>query len=340
MKKKKKFVDLDSKYYNIEKNPLEITKTIKKNKKIEGNVVLMTLPNISFFVMQNYIHFYWGSDFSIYNKEDFELIQIFTIIYSVKWIEIMNENEIILYYHYQMEIWTKNERNLFIKSKLITIYDIDPNFLIHSKLNLLISKYNYRISVWNIKENIPQNIITSIKLPNVHIFDLVFLNNEDLLGVNLLHYNYRCYFIYFLRMKDFSIVNKINISERVGKDFDFNKFQFSTKINENKIFCSYNKDYENKTFYVIIKIPEFKIEKKGIENCNFNIIVYKNYFLFYSLDRNIKVFESSKCNFVKEINAKGFLSIINLKDNYLLGIKREYVFEKDFKSLVEFKINL
>jgi len=32
MKKKKKFVDLDSKYYNTEKNPLEITKTIKKKK--------------------------------------------------------------------------------------------------------------------------------------------------------------------------------------------------------------------------------------------------------------------------------------------------------------------
>lgn len=164
MKKKKKFVDLDSKYYNIEKNPLEITKTIKKNKKIEGNVVLMTLPNISFFVMQNYIHSYWGSNFFIYNKEDFELIQIITIIYSVEWIEIMNENEIILYYHHQMEKWTKNERNLFIKSKLITGIHIDPNILIHSKLNLLISNYFDRISVWNIKENIPQNIITSIKM--------------------------------------------------------------------------------------------------------------------------------------------------------------------------------
>ena len=51
MKKKKKFVELDEKYYKEKKpkNPLEITKNIQK---IEGDVNLITLPKISFFVMQ------------------------------------------------------------------------------------------------------------------------------------------------------------------------------------------------------------------------------------------------------------------------------------------------
>ena len=167
-------------------------------------------------------------------------------------------------------------------------------------MNLLLCRHGYSISVRNIKENIPQNIITNIKIPNVIISRIVFLNNEDLLGINLFHYNYCSFYIYFLQMKDFIFVKKMNISERVGKDFDFNKFEFSTKINENKIFCSYKKYYENKAFYIIIKIPEFKIQKKGIGNFDFNIIIYKNYSLFYSLDRNIKVFESSKCKFVKK----------------------------------------
>ena len=58
MKKKKQFVDLDTKYYY---KPLIITKKIQK---FLGDVKLFTLPSISFFVMK-----IGGSKYSIYNKE-------------------------------------------------------------------------------------------------------------------------------------------------------------------------------------------------------------------------------------------------------------------------------
>ena len=156
MKKKKKFFEKDEKYYT-EKKPLVITKKIKK---IEDDVNLITLPNISFFVMK--IGKNYQAKYSIYNKENLELIQEFEFNDKLDKIKIMNENAII-FYGYYMEIWLKNKSNIFVKNKTISI-GITSNILINSKSSLLLYAETGSILVWYIKENIPQNIITKIKM--------------------------------------------------------------------------------------------------------------------------------------------------------------------------------
>ena len=170
MKKKKKFVELDEKYYKNykKKKPLEITKNIQK---IEGDVNLITLPKISFFVMQ--IKNNYQTKYSIYNKENFELIQDFEFNDKLDKIEIMNENAII-FYDYYMEIWIKNKGNIFVKNKTISI-GITSNILINSKSSLLLYAETDSILVWYIKENIPQNIITKIKIRYYKIYIMIIL---------------------------------------------------------------------------------------------------------------------------------------------------------------------
>ena len=331
MKKKKKFVELDEKYYT-EKKPLVITKKIKK---IEDDVNLITLPNISFFVMK--IGKNYQAKYSIYNKENLELIQEFEFNDKLDKIKIMNENAII-FYGYYMEIWLKNKSNIFVKNKTISI-GITSNILINSKSSLLLYAETDSILVWYIKENIPQNIITKIKM-RYYKTNLFFINNEELLGVHIYH-DYSSY-IYFLQMKDFSIVKKINITEKAGEEFKlrFHEKVNISKINENKIICVYPKYSKKKTFFITIKIPEFIIEHKNKENSISDFIIYKNYILFYTWDRKIKIFENSKIKLIQEINVKGFFSMIHLKDNYLLGSMAEYATENDLKTLVLFQLNL
>ena len=334
MKKKKKFVELDEKYYKEKKpkNPLEITKNIQK---IEGDINLITLPNISFFVMQ--IKKNIQTKYSIYNKGNFELIQDFEYNNNLFNVEIMNENAIIFNGFY-IEIWIKNKGNIFVKNKTISI-DITSNILINSKSSLLLYAETDSILVWYIKENIPQNIITKIKI-RYYKTNLFFINNEQLLGVHIYH-DYSSN-IYFLQMKDFSIVKKINITEKAGENFNLMLHEKTniSKIDENKIICVYPKFNKNKTFFITIKIPEFIIGHKNKENSIFDFIIYKNYILFYTWDKKIKIYENSKCKLVQEINVKGFFSMIHLKDNYLLGSMTEYAVENDLKSLVLFQLNL
>ena len=331
MKKKKKFVELDEKYYT-EKKPLVITKKIKK---IEDDVKLMALPNISFFVIK--IGENYQAKYSIYNKENLELIQEFEFNDKLDKIKIMNENAII-FYGYYMEIWLKNKSNIFVKNKTISI-GITSNILINSKSSLLLYAETDSILVWYIKDNIPQNIITKIKM-RYYKTNLFFINNEELLGVHIYH-DYSSY-IYFLQMKDFSIVKKINITEKAGEEFKlrFHEKVNISKINENKIICVYPKYSKKKTFFITIKIPEFIIEHKNKENSISDFIIYKNYILFYTWDRKIKIFENSKIKLIQEINVKGFFSMIHLKDNYLLGSMVEYATENDLKTLVLFQLNL
>ena len=319
MKKKKQFVDLDTKYYY---KPLIITKKIQK---FLGDVKLFTLPSISFFVVK-----IGGRKYSIYNKENLELIQELNCDYMLNNIEIMNENAIIIYGGH-MEIWTKNKSNLFIKSKTISI-NITSNILINSKSSLLLYAEYDGILVWQIKENIPQNIITNIKM-QYNKTNLFFINNEELLGV---HINDYYPYIYFFQMKDFTIVKKMNITEKAGEDSSY-EIPYISKINENRIFYIYSKPYKNKTFFLTIKIPEFVFEQKRKKKIFFsNFAIYKNYIIFYNWNKKIMVFENSKCNLVRVIYTKGFSSMIHLKDNYLLGSKGE----KFSKILVVFQLNI
>ena len=168
--------------------------------------------------------------------------------------------------------------------------------------------------------------------------NLFFINNEELLGVHINDDGYS--YIYFFQMKDFTIMKKMNITEKAGKDFLLESYEkpYIAKINENRIFYIYSKPYKNKTFFLTIKIPGFVIEqKKNIFYSNFTI--YKNYIIFYNKNKKIKVFENSKCKLVKEIYIKGFFSMIHLKDNYLLGSKEKYLYEAD-KTIVIFELNL
>jgi hypothetical protein len=243
----------------------------------------------------------------------------------------MNENAII-FYDYYMEIWIKNKGNIFVKNKTISI-GITSNILINSKSSLLLYAEYDGILVLQIKENIPQNIITNIKM-QYNKTNLFFINNEELLGVHLFHNC--CSYIYFFQMKDFTIVKKMNITEKAGEDSSY-EIPYISKINENRIFYIYSKPYKNKTFFLTIKIPEFVFEQKRKKKIFFsNFAIYKNYIIFYNWNKKIMVFENSKCNLVRVIYTKGFSSMIHLKDNYLLGSKGE-IFSK---ILVVFKLNI
>lgn len=324
MKKKKKFVELDQIYTK----PLKITKIIKN---FEGDANLKTLPNISFFIMKNY------SKYSICNKENFELIQEFRS--NLNNIEIMNENAIILYNEECMEIWVKDEKNKFIKNKVIEIkFKITTNILINSKSNLLLYGENDVIRVWYIKENIPQNIITNIKI-GYNTTNLFFINNENLLGLHILYNN--CSYIYFLKMKDFSIVKIIDITKMFGENFRFNSYykRYFYKIDENKIICVFPNVRRNITSFVSIQTPEFIIEQKRKKNFISDFFIYKNYILFYNWNKNIKVFDICKSKFIEEIKTKGFSTMIHLIDNYLLGVKVNLT-NINSKALVMFHLNL
>lgn len=339
-KKKKEFVELDAKYYTEEKRPLIINKKMQIEK-MDFKASLITLPNISFYVLKNIDEDSNMTKYVFYNKENLELIQ--EIINKLNRIEIMNENAIIIYGRY-IEIWVKNKSNKFIKNKTISTYSkITSNILINSKSSLLLYyiRKEESISVWYIKDNIPQNIITEIII-NYFITNLFFINNEDLLGVCALHNG--CNYIFFFKMKDFSIVKKLNISQKAGICFtiyaDTYRSHFIYKINENEIICVYY--YGAKTFFANIKIPEFIVEGKirNKINCFTDFFIYKNYILCYSGIRKIKVFETSKFKFVQEINVKGFCSMIHLKDNFFLGLKVESPQEEDLKAIVKFQLNL
>jgi len=176
----------------------------------------------------------------------------------------MNENAIILYGKY-IEIWVKNNSNKFIKNKTISTYSkITSNILINSKSSLLLYYIEKEecLSVRYIKNNIPQNIITEIII-NYYITNLFFINNEDLLGACALHNG--CSYILFFKMKDFSIVKELNISQKAGINFDIyaDRMPFIYKINENEIICVYRSYYGTKTSFANIKIPEFIFEGKN-----------------------------------------------------------------------------
>jgi len=341
-KKKKEFVELDSKYYTEEKRPLIINKKMEIEK-MDFKASLITLPNVSFYILKNKDEDSNNTKYAFYNKENFELIQ--EIINKLDRIEIMNENAIILYGKY-IEIWVKNNSNKFIKNKTISTYSkITSNILINSKSSLLLYyiKREESISVWYIKNNIPQNVITEIII-NYYTNNLFFINNEDLLGACALHNG--CSYIFFFKMKDFSIVKKLNISEKAGICFAFYADTFRShiiyKINENEIICVYRSYYGTKTSFANIKIPEFIVEGKNRnKECSFSdFFVYKNYILCYSCIKKIKVFETSKFKFVQEIKVKGFCSMIHLKDNFFLGLKVESPQEEDLKAIVKFQLNL
>jgi len=353
MKKKKKFVELDAKYFT-EKKPLIIITKKEQIQKKENNFIrdisLLTLPNISFYVVKKaymtYImNYHYYTIYSFYNKENFKLIKEF--ISQLNNLEIMNENAIILYDHSIIEIWIKNKSNIFIKNKTInTTGKILSNILINSNSSLLLYAETGNISIWYIKDNIPRNKTAEIKVKLYHDgrdISLFFINNEDLFGVR--KYNENSFlFIYFFKMKDFSIVKKLDIAGeliKIYRNLTYSKIIIN-KINENKLICVFTNPSEKETIFATYKIPEFIIEgRRKNKKCFFSdFSIYKNYILCYSWDRKIKVFETNKCKLVQEINMKGFCSMIHLKDNYLLGLMRESPQVEDLKTIVIFQINL
>ena len=82
--------------------------------KMDFKASLITLPNVSFYVLKNKDEDSNNTKYVFYKKENFELIQ--EIINKLNRIEIMNENVIILYGK-NIEIWVKNNSNKFIKNK-------------------------------------------------------------------------------------------------------------------------------------------------------------------------------------------------------------------------------
>ena len=68
-----------------------------------------------------------------------------------------------------------------------------------------------------------------------------------------------------------------------------------------------------------MKIPEFEIVKE-IEpffDCN-DVLIYKNYFILYK--SIIRIYKIENNELFKEINIRGIYSLIQLKDNFLIGL--------------------
>lgn len=327
MKKKKckKFKELDINIENKPKKSLKITATIKIS---SGNKII-TLQNISYFIIEQKNLEQKTFSFTIFNKDNFELIQhINSDIYYQCF--ALNENYILLSKtDSSTELWIKDKSNKFIKNKILEIC-INSNIIFNSKCHLFFyylypDSHKSEIQIWETKDNIPQNMIK--KFPTVFSSKkkLFFIKNETILVV------YHCPLvddIYTVHSNNISISfyeieNFQNIKNIILENeyCDLKPF----KLDEDRILifekisadCSY--DDNIKQNIQIMKIPEFEIVKE-IEpffDCN-DVLIYKNYFILYK--SIIRIYKIENYQLFKEINIRGIYSLIQLKDNFLIGI--------------------
>lgn len=331
-KKNKKFKDLD---INIENKPFNLLEKSKTIKDTLGNNII-TNDTISYFILKQRKNINKNSYFfSIYTKENLELIQEINQNLYHQCLPI-DENSIFFtkIIDSKTDLWTKDTSNKFIKNKSLEI-KFNSNILYNSKSQLLFhnlsnNKDNSEIQVWETKDNLPKNII--FKFPTVISYKkkLFFLNNEKILLV----YHYPIIEEpYNQHSNDISISfyntdNYENIKHIVldNKYCDLKPY----KLDENRIInvekisddCSYDDNIEEKIN--IMKVPEFKIVKeiKIYYECK-DILVYKNYFMI--CDSTIRIFNSENYELFKEVDIPGVFRMIFLKENYLVGLCNQYM---------------
>ena len=331
-KKKHKFKELN---INIgeNKNLLESSKIIKT---IENKLYnyhhftkrIKTLNNISYFILLDFSYKIY-----IYSKETLELIQEinnYSNCYIInEYSIILTKYDIINYRPISNEIWIKNNNdNKFIKTNIINIpLDSSLNNIINSELYIYFPE-KMGFQVWDIKNNIPHNLIYKIKTINSLEKQLLLLNKGNLLLVN-----HHCSWFY----DSYKDNSNISISFYETKNYEnvtnLEKSELSSiidKLDENRIIIMEYYVYDDQEHYheikqyiKIMKIPEFEIVHKFKPDFPSNrIITYKNYFILYSPSM-IQIFNSDNYQLFEEIDIKCVYYLNYLKDNYFVSLIRK-----------------
>lgn len=347
MKKKKKnknkFKDLDLEIGYKQKKAIENIKIVKN---ISGNSII-TLPNISYIIIKQKNKENMTMCFTIYNKDNFELIQ-----------EIKSNNLDLCYpsddntiffsgKNDLSEIWKRDKPNLFTKYKFFNA-SINSNILYNSKLHLFfhhiysvkqkietqigeseIQVLNSEIQIWDTEDMMPKTMINKFKTNSSDEKILFFLSNESILVVHHCPYDYD---LYIRHSDDISIsfYDTSNMKNIKNITLDNNYCDLKPiKLDENRIIliekisedCSYDDNIQEKI--KIMKVPEFEIvmEFEPSFACN-DILVYDKYFILY--DSMIKIYSSKDYQLYKEINLRGIHSLFHFKDNYFIGLVNQY----------------
>ena len=299
MKKKKnrQFKDLD---INIESyQPLKTHKIIKNNNFIYIKAII-TLPDISYFIVcyKKKKQLYY----SLYNKETFKFIEeIQPTLNSYCYCHPLKENIILFSFDECTELWKREKNAKFIKVKVYDFF-VKSNILFNSKSQLLFD-YKDNIQIWETEDFCPKQLITKIKIKDIK--KIFFLNHKKILVV--------CKYssITFFCSKTYKIIKHLENSE----DYNIYKIDETSIMGIEEIY-SFNVSSKK---IQIMKIPEFKIIKDLNINSDIkDVLFYKNYFLLYSFSY-IKIFNNKYSIFEKDSNIKGIDKLVYLKDNYLVG---------------------
>ena len=326
MKKKKK-----NKFnINLEYKPkrtFEIKTTIKN---VPSDYVI-TFPNISYIIIIEENKTKNVTSFSIFNLIKFDCIQKITSNILTHCF-ILDENQIILSGKNLSEIWNKEQTNKFNKNKSLN-FSINSNILFYSKSLLFFHNYydymKSSIEIWETENKIPKSLIIQKDIISSYEKKLFFINNEKILVVY--HYpfgsghHFNKLSISFYDISEVKNIKNIKNLELDNIFCDLKPF----KLDENRIIIiekiSADNSYDEniKKRIQIMKIPEFEIIKEiDAEFLVEDVVVYKNYFIFY--EGIIKIYNSDNYEIFKEIDNQGIYSLVHLNDNYFFGIVKQY----------------
>jgi len=373
-KNKKKFKDLDIEIDYKQKKSIEIIKIVKN---ISGDNII-TLPNISYIIIKQKNIENNSMCFTIYNKDNFELIQEIKIN-NLTLCYPSDDNTIFFSSEKNLsEIWKRDKQNKFSKYKSLDV-SINSNILYNSKFHLFfhhlyselekiesqmgdqkniseIMVYKSEIQIWDTEDMMPKTMINKFKTNASNEKILFFLNNESILVVYHCPYDNQV-FSYHSDDVGISFYDTSNMKNIKNITLD-NKYcdLKPIKLDENRIIiiekisadCSYDDNIQESI--KIMKVPEFEIVKEFEPSfpCT-DILVYDKYFILYI--SMIKIYSANSYQLHKEINIRGIHSLIHFKDNYFIGLVNQYANpeknpiekinseENQLKNLIMYEIN-
>jgi len=304
---------------------------------------MITLPDITYIIIRHKNYEKKLNSFSIYSKEYLTLIQLISSINFEKCFPLNEEFILFSSKNNLTEIWKKIE-NIFIKCKSLD-FSINSNILFNSKFNIFFhsiinkgNEYKSEIQIWETENKLPITKLKSFYMDFSKEKEIFFMNNEKKIVIYNCIVDFDAYSqhennsgIAFYKMynmenvKNFELDNKYCDLKPIK--LDENRIIIIEKISDD---CSYDEDIKQNVRIMVI--PEFKVVKEFEPDFPItDVLIHKNYFIFY--ESMIKVYNSQNYQLIKEIYIKGIHSLINLKDNYLIGLVNQYITDKNDFSL-------
>ena len=272
---------------------------------------IMSLPDFSYFI----VAYYYDNNhkiFSLYNKETFTLIEEIQPKRDYQshsfHCHLIKENIIFFSDGKITEVWKKEKNKKFTKIHEF-YYNVNSNFLLNSKSQLLFYSENY-IEIWKTEDYYPKQL--NAKIPFGNINKLNFFNNQKILAA----YN----------------ADKISIalfSSKTYKKIGYFKGNFSKiyKFDETHLLCIKKEIREKGGFYEpkkiqIFKIPEFNLEKSINISHFIENVLFNNKRLFLCSEAFIEIYNHEHSVFEEDIYILNIHNLFYLKDNYIIGTKK------------------